>query len=756
MRRLLLGPLAVLVPALALIVTPLTHAADLPYAGTWKVTLLDGPSEISLWLIKIDKDARKVEVVASHPGWKDTRIGDIKADDKALRWSFQSPRGTFNLIAYPDSTRRDRGKGMRGSLRLQLSRFVRVRLVATDDKDIDPRTAIKPMAGARDFEAAVGGAKKDVKDRIAELKDVLKDHEGQPITYLASQVLMGDLIRARAPATAFEVPTKVYIEQAKAYGHEMTVGAHLAIGQSLLGYDKTQEKALAQLKKASGLLQEKDPRGLQLVVLITLIQALEKNKKDDEVKPVVAQISKTAAAALADSKLPAARVGAARQIALLLLDAPNKDVSAIGVEYSRKAAELAKNEPPPRQLPLYLALVQGLEKNKKTTEASNLIEKIGTAAEATLAATKEPAAKLDATKAIAQLLLGSPNQGVADVGLQYARKAVEMIKDETKPWVKSPGRRLEAYKLLQAALVARKKPEEAKKLAQRIETLEDEYDLEYARESIPFKVAKFAGRKGKSNRAVLVELFTGATCPPCIAADIGFDAALQRYSSKEVVFLQYHLHIPRPDTLTNAECEVRSEFYTVQSTPSMFVDGEALKDVGGFRDDARESYDRLCEQATKNLESAAEASLDLKVTRQGDRIDVSAGVSGLKEAGGKLKLRFVLVEDVVRYIGSNQQRLHHHVVRDFPGGVAGFKLDQKTAKHKASIDLSALRKKLNQYLDDYTKENPTSRFPNPARPLALKKLKVVAFVQDDGSKKVYQAVQVDVPEAGDGKEGKEK
>ena len=49
-------------------------------------------------------------------------------------------------------------------------------------------------------------------------------------------------------------------------------------------------------------------------------------------------------------------------------------------------------------------------------------------------------------------------------------------------------------------------------------------------DKVPFIAVKpFAGRKGKSDRAVLVELFTGAQCPPCVAADMAFDALPQTY-----------------------------------------------------------------------------------------------------------------------------------------------------------------------------------------------------------------------------------
>ena len=59
-----------------------------------------------------------------------------------------------------------------------------------------------------------------------------------------------------------------------------------------------------------------------------------------------------------------------------------------------------------------------------------------------------------------------------------------------------------------------------------------------------------------------MELFTGANCPPCVAADLAFDGLQKAYSDKEVVLLQYHMNIPRgPEALTNADSDARFEYY---------------------------------------------------------------------------------------------------------------------------------------------------------------------------------------------------
>ena len=66
----------------------------------------------------------------------------------------------------------------------------------------------------------------------------------------------------------------------------------------------------------------------------------------------------------------------------------------------------------------------------------------------------------------------------------------------------------------------------------RLDKLETTAYAEYStgKSALNFKTEKFAGRKGKSTRAVLVELFTGAQCPPCVASDMAFDGLEKTYA----------------------------------------------------------------------------------------------------------------------------------------------------------------------------------------------------------------------------------
>jgi hypothetical protein len=134
----------------------------------------------------------------------------------------------------------------------------------------------------------------------------------------------------------------------------------------------------------------------------------------------------------------------------------------------------------------------------------------------------------------------------------------------------------------------------------------------------------------------------------------------------------------------------------------------------------------------------------------GNKIDIAAEFAGLKKTGKKVRLRFALVEDVARYVGSNGQRFHHHVVRALPGGADGFALEKKSGKQTVTVDLKGVRKSLNEYLTAWPKKHELDEdpFPPANRPMALEHLKVIAFIQDQGGgeKEMLQAAQVDVPE----------
>jgi hypothetical protein len=356
-----------------------------------------------------------------------------------------------------------------------------------------------------------------------------------------------------------------------------------------------------------------------------------------------------------------------------------------------------------------------------------------------------PELELNANADSALALMANPKAG-APLALKYASRAAKLLREGD-----STERQAIVLRLQVAILRTTEKKEGLKALEARLAKLEDLLDKEYLARSLSFKPPRYTGREGKSDRVVVVELFTGAHCRPCVAPALACDALLKTYKPADVVLAQYHLHVMGANPLTNPAAEARRKYYDpdTDETPLLLIDGKEVPKakVGGVAVHAKARYDDLRKLIDKELERPAGARIKLDVQRKGDKVDMRAAVE-VKEPGKKVKLRFLLVEGVVRYTGGNGQRLHHHVVRALPGGAEGFTLLKKSSKHSASVTLSELRKKLDDYLTRYAADSETHPIPADQRPLALKGLKVIALVQDDEGKSVLQAAQANVPEKG--------
>jgi hypothetical protein len=325
----------------------------------------------------------------------------------------------------------------------------------------------------------------------------------------------------------------------------------------------------------------------------------------------------------------------------------------------------------------------------------------------------------------------------ASLAGQAARQALVGAKGDTQ---------LRAMTALATALRNEGSPEFGKTAAA-LERLERTAYEEHEKESKSFSPQKFAGRKGTSDRAVLVELFTGVMCPPCVAADLAFDALGKAFSPKDVVLLEYHEHIPGPDPLTNADSEARLKYYgdEVEGTPTVFFNGKAAAGGGGGPDDARDKFTEYAKVIEPLLEKPAGVKLQAEAVRTGDKIHITAAVAGVNMPGEKMRLRLALVEEWARYRGGNGLTYHHHVVRDMPGGPQGLALTKEAVRHELTVDVSGLRGKLGIYLEEFAKNaGPFSG----SWPLALYDLRLVAFVQSDENKEVLQAVEVPIRAGG--------
>jgi hypothetical protein len=305
-----------------------------------------------------------------------------------------------------------------------------------------------------------------------------------------------------------------------------------------------------------------------------------------------------------------------------------------------------------------------------------------------------------------------------------------------------------ALRALKVAQTAAGNGEEAKATEARLVRVETALDDEYLRSVPPFKPEKFAGRKDNAaNRVVVMEMFTGAQCPPCVAADAAFDGLEKTYDAKDLILIQYHMHIPGPDPMTNPDTIARWDYYRAKfeeeigGVPSTLFNGKPQAGGGGGMPAAERKY----KQYRDIIDGLAEEKTDVVVTgsarRAGDKLTVDVGVDGVKGADNKVRLRLVVVEETVRYAGSNGMRFHHRVVRAMPGGHEGIEVKDAPLKRTVGADLAEIRKGLTKYLDEYAADRP---FPNPDRPMDLAHLKVIALVQNDDTGEILNATELAV------------
>jgi hypothetical protein len=339
----------------------------------------------------------------------------------------------------------------------------------------------------------------------------------------------------------------------------------------------------------------------------------------------------------------------------------------------------------------------------------------------------------------------APRKDVGPLLLKLVEPLATGLTDKTK--AADQAKVLTLYK---TALTNAGRAAEAKEVDSRLAKLEPKLDEEYLAAVPPFKPTAYAGRKESgANQVAVMELFTGAQCPPCVAADVAFDALLKAYKPSELILIQYHVHIPGPDPLTNADTQARAQYYGVSSAPTSIFNGKPAARGGGGMAQGEGKFNEYAGVINPLLEKKTDVKLTGKATRTGDKIAIAVEVGGA--AGGDLKLRLLVVEESVRYVGGNQIRFHHHVVRAMPGGADGVAVKDKTFKHTATADVADIRAAVTKYLDGFVAKSGPFRGTMPA--VDLKHLKVIALVQNDKTREIVQAAQFDLGEKSAGGTG---
>ena len=294
--------------------------------------------------------------------------------------------------------------------------------------------------------------------------------------------------------------------------------------------------------------------------------------------------------------------------------------------------------------------------------------------------------------------------------------------------------------------------------------LDDKLDTLYrAKYPNPVKVEHWTASPARTKRLVLLELFTGSGCPPCVASDLAFEALMERYPAADIIPLAYHEHIPQPDPMTTTETNARRLYYNVTGVPTFEIDGAMVTSGsggnrgGGNREGAPALFNLYTSLIDKQLEAAPVGAVTVQATGEGDQVTVTATVADLPADAKDLRLHLILAERELRFGGENGIRFHPMVVRGVAGENAAGLPVSGSATLKHTFNLAAIRADMTKSLaDDIARRreaSPTATFAAEGRAMTAintSELVVVAYVQST-DKKVLQSVKTDVVFAGPSK-----
>ncbi len=302
--------------------------------------------------------------------------------------------------------------------------------------------------------------------------------------------------------------------------------------------------------------------------------------------------------------------------------------------------------------------------------------------------------------------------------------ALEAVKDDAMPYDQSFWLELgNAYretgkqeKALEAYLtgLSYSASEELLKAARMIESNESilQKKIEATKTAlIDFDPGHFDPASRKNNRVALVELFTGSECPPCLGADEAVDKIAAYYPREVVAILEYHLHIPRPDPMTNPSAEQRYEYYGKNfGTPTVFINGSEKHVGGGPEVVKRNLFNKYRNRIDAVLEKSTDFKLECTASRKGDKINLTIEANLRNETLDNARLYAALAERQVNYAGGNGVDKHIFVVRKVLGSESPLMLqiNNGTGTVEAEMDITAVESEIKQYLDNFT-INPPER-----------------------------------------------
>ena len=239
------------------------------------------------------------------------------------------------------------------------------------------------------------------------------------------------------------------------------------------------------------------------------------------------------------------------------------------------------------------------------------------------------------------------------------------------------------------------------------------------------------------NRTVLIELFTGMMCPPCVGADLALSAIGMTYPTSKVIVLRYHQHIPKPDGLVNQDSEERGAFYELSSTPSIVIDGIPIisRFYAGPIQVAPAGYAAIRSVVDARLSEKTEIVLQLSAAVTDGQLAIAVEATGIPEdVQASCRLRMAIAENEVVTDGprtsmTNGIRIHEFVVREMPGGAKGIPPKKGELKYSTTMPVAELQQHVVEFIERF-EAGRRGEFPAEFKPPITGPLSLVAWVQN--------------------------
>lgn len=235
----------------------------------------------------------------------------------------------------------------------------------------------------------------------------------------------------------------------------------------------------------------------------------------------------------------------------------------------------------------------------------------------------------------------------------------------------------------------------------------------------------------QSQRMVLIEKGSNASCGPCAAQNPGFHSMLNTVDDKHIA-ISYQWYFPGYDPMNEhnpVEANARfNTYYGQNGVPTAMIDGTVPTNAyPGFNGGYAGSPAGFSASMINNryeVASPFDISIDYTVTPSTVTAEVTVTASQNVTAN-QLKLRIAVIERVISFDsppGTNGEETFYNVMKKFLPGTSGLNLPSSWTAGQSET-----------FTQSWTHQNVYD----------FSQLAVVAFVQNDTNKEVLQAARAD-------------